>query len=32
MLILECIEKEKKNAGDQMSWAIAHFQFYVATL
>ena len=25
-------KKKKKNAGDQMEWATAHFQFYVATL
>ena len=24
--------KKKKNTGDQMGWAIAHLQFYVATL
>ena len=34
MLILSVFNlKEKKNgAGDQVGWATAHFQFFVATL
>ena len=32
MLVLQYEEQEKKSVWDQMGWATAHFQFWVATL